>query len=76
MSKKQPLYYKAKHAFGVFYEGEQIVVPEGEVVRAGHPLMEGRDEHFAPVESFGRFAGSADVEQATAAPGEKRGEKK
>jgi hypothetical protein len=30
--------------------------------------MTGREEHFEPVESFGRF----DVEQATAAPGEKR----
>jgi hypothetical protein len=28
----------------------------------------GREEHVEPVESFGRF----DVEQATAAPGEKR----
>jgi hypothetical protein len=32
------------------------------------PLLKGREEHFEPVESFGRF----DVEQATAAPGEKR----
>jgi hypothetical protein len=40
----------------------------GEIVRAGHPLLKGREEHVEPVESFGRF----DVEQATAAPGEKR----
>jgi hypothetical protein len=64
--------YRAKHAFGVMYEGEHITIPEGEIVRAGHPLLKGRDEHFEPVESFGRF--DVDVEQATAAPGEKRGE--
>jgi hypothetical protein len=51
------------------YEGEQITIPAGEIVRAGHPLLRGRMEHFEPVESFGRF----DVEQATAAPGETRG---
>lgn len=60
--------YRAKHAFGVMYEGEQITIPQGEIVRAGHPILEGRDEHFEPFESFGRF----DVEQATAAPGETR----
>jgi hypothetical protein len=60
--------YKAKYAFGVMFDGEQITIPAGEIVRAGHPLLKGREEHFEPVESFGRF----DVEQATAAPGEKR----
>jgi hypothetical protein len=63
--------YRAKYAFGVMYEGEHITVPQGEIVRAGHPLLRGRGEHFEPVESFGRF--DVDVEQATAAPGEKRG---
>jgi hypothetical protein len=66
-----PKRFRAKYAFGVMYEGEHITVPAGEVVRAGHPLLKGRDEHFEPVESFGRF--DVDVEQATAAPGEKRG---
>jgi hypothetical protein len=62
--------YRAKHAFGVMYDGEQITIPQGEIVRAGHPLLAGRAEHFEPVESFGRF--DVDVEQATSAPGEKR----
>ena len=70
---KKPERYRAKHAFGVMYEGEQITVPAGEIVRAGHPILDGREEHFEPVESFGRY--DVDVEQATAAPGEKRGEK-
>jgi hypothetical protein len=62
--------FRAKHAFGVMYEGEHITVAQGEIVRAGHPLLRGREEHFEPAESFGRF--DVDVEQATAAPGEKR----
>jgi hypothetical protein len=66
--RRSPERYRAKYPFGVMYEGEQITVAQGEIVRAGHPLLEGRMEHFEPVENFGRF----DVEQATAAPGEKR----
>ena len=67
-------YVKAKHAFGVQYEGEFITVSEGEVVPVGHKLLKqlGKaaiEEHFEPVESFGRWD---KVEQATAAPGEKR----
>jgi hypothetical protein len=68
--RKRPEYMRAKHAFGVMYEGEQITIPRGEIVRVGHPILKGRDEHFEPVESFGRF----DVEQATQAPGEQRSE--
>lgn len=65
-------YFKAKHAFGVNLDGEQITVAAGEIVRDGHPLLKGRAEHFEPVTSFGRF----DVEQADAAPGAKRGAKR
>jgi hypothetical protein len=65
---RKPERFRAKYPFGVMFEGEQITIPKGEIVRAGHPLLNGREEHFEPVESFGRF----DVEQATAAPGEKR----
>lgn len=50
-----PKRYKAKYAFGVMLDGEQITVPAGEIVREGHPLLKGRDEHFELVESFGRF---------------------
>jgi hypothetical protein len=66
--RRSPERYRAKWAFGVRYEGEQITIDKGEIVRAGHPLLRGRMEHFEPAESFGRF----DVEQATAAPGERR----
>jgi hypothetical protein len=73
---KKPDRLRAKHAFGVSYEGEIIQIAKGEVVRVGHPLLDslGRNavtEHFEPVQSFGRW--DVDVEQATAAPGERRG---
>jgi len=68
-------YYKARHAFGVQYQGEFITLAEGELVPAGHALLKqlgkpGVAEHFEEVTSFGRWD---KVEQATAAPGEKRG---
>jgi len=67
-------YYKAKHAFGVQYEGEFITIAADEIVPAGHALLKqlGKAavaEHFEEVTSFGRWD---KVEQATAAPGEKR----
>jgi hypothetical protein len=69
-------YYRARHAFGVMFKGEQITVAAGEYLPADHELVKqlgkaGVDEHLEPATSFGRF----DVEQATAAPGEKRGSK-
>jgi hypothetical protein len=68
MPKKKPDFYRAKESFVTMFEGEQISVAAGEFVRAGHSLLKRREDHFEPVESFGRF----DVEQATKAPGEKR----
>jgi hypothetical protein len=67
-------YYRARHAFGVQYEGAFITVSEGELIPSGHKLLKqlgsaGLAEHFEPVSSFGRWD---KVEQATAAPGEKR----
>jgi hypothetical protein len=74
MTKKAD-YYRAKHAFGVRFEGEQVTVPAGEIVPKGSPLLKqiGKaavEEHFEEVSSFGHW----DVEAATAAPGEKRGD--
>jgi hypothetical protein len=67
-------YLKARHAFGVQYQGEFITISEGELVPSGHALLKqlgkaGVAEHFEEVTSFGRWD---KVEQATAAPGEKR----
>jgi hypothetical protein len=62
-------------SFGYFTEDGAIDhVHVGEIVPAGHPVMKGRDWAFQPLDQWGsgRFDPPA-VEQATAAPGEKRG---
>ena len=69
-AKKKPAYYRAKEGFVTMYDGDQVAVPAGELVRAGHPILKRREDLFEPVESFGRF--DVEVEQATDAPGEKR----
>lgn len=71
-------YYRAKHDFGVMVDGEQITVhPSDGAMSADAPLLKQFSkaaiaEHFEEVTSFGRW----DVETASAAPGEKRGESK
>jgi hypothetical protein len=60
--------YMACEAFVTTIDGDQISVREGDLVRAGHPLLKGREGLFKPAEGYVRF----DVEQATAAPGEMR----
>jgi hypothetical protein len=62
--------YQARESFVTHLDGEQIAVSAGDLVRAGHPLLKGRDELFEPAEGYVRF----DVEQATASPGEQRGD--
>jgi hypothetical protein len=68
---KKPRYYRAKTSFPVT-EGGILAdsVREGEVLSANHPYVERYTDMLEPTEKFGRF----DVEQATAAPGEKRGD--
>jgi hypothetical protein len=69
--KKKADYYKCWESFGGALDGEQITVHAGEIVPANSPLIKQFGlEHFEPVTTFGRW----DVETATAAPGEKRGE--
>jgi hypothetical protein len=75
MAKQKTDFYKAKEGFAAMQDGELVHVAAGEIVRAGNPIMKHRESLFAPVDDFGRFD-RPDVEQATAAPGEKRGEPK
>lgn len=49
-------------------DGTKTRVSLGERVREGHPVLVGREDFFKPLEI------QYEVEQATAAPGEKRGE--
>jgi hypothetical protein len=68
---KKPKYYVAKTAFAVTQDGILAdSVREGEVFSPDHPYVERYKDHLEPTDRFGRF----DVEQATAAPGEKRGD--
>jgi hypothetical protein len=69
MAKKADI-YQAKESFVTMLDDEQVAVSKGDLVRAGHPLLKGRDELFEPAEGYVRF----DVEEATAAPGRKRGD--
>lgn len=69
---KKVEYYQAKESFVTHMGDEQISVSAGERVRAGHPLLKGRESLFKPAEP-GRFEMADDEpEAATAAPGEKR----
>lgn len=57
----------AKESFVTEVDGERVVVQGGHTrVRDGHPLLKGREQSFEPLEVH------FEVEQATAAPGEKR----
>jgi hypothetical protein len=66
---KRVRYYRAKNSFPVT-EGGVIVdtVSAGEVLHPDHEYVKRYIDHLEPTERFGRF----DVEQATAAPGERR----
>lgn len=61
--------YVAKESFFVMLDGRRTIVSKDrDLVRAGHKLLSLYPDKFKPAPV--RF----DVEQATAAPGEKRGE--
>lgn len=63
----------AKETFTVHHDGVDIVVHKGRSrARAGHPIVQGREELWEPIDTSVHF----DIEKATAAPGEKRGAKR
>ena len=72
MAKAKADTYRAKESFVTMFEGEQVAVAKGDLFDGSHRILRGRDELFEPVErkDFVRF----DVEEATAAPGRKRGD--
>jgi hypothetical protein len=51
--------------------GEEIIVREGDLYYSDDPIVEKWPDSFGPIKVHG--ATEAPVEQATAAPGEKRG---
>jgi hypothetical protein len=82
--------YKARDTFTVVVDGVPVIVKKGEIAEAGAAIMKGgRDELFeeASEKDYIRFPSSGhdnaaalvsvgEVEQATAAPGEKRGSRR
>jgi len=68
--------YVAKESFSALVDGEQVIVSKGITrVRVGHPLLKGREQWFEPLTvqyDVKQPTPKAPVEQATAAPGEKR----
>lgn len=64
--------FAARQAFATNVNGETIVIQPGQVVDAGDPILKGREELFEEfVPKVRQYKGQR-VEQATAAPGEKR----
>lgn len=70
MAQKSSGIYVATTSFACEIDGYPVNVSHGERVREGHDLLRLYPQAFEPLEA-GRV--HYDVEQATAAPGEKRG---
>jgi hypothetical protein len=62
--------FMATESFATTVDGEPTFVRKGELAHGDHPILKTHKDLFKPAENYVRF----DVEQATAAPGEKRGE--
>ncbi len=65
--------YSARSAFAAAVDGETIVIQPGQVVDADDPVLKGRQDLFEDYAPKVRKYKGQRVEQATAAPGEKRG---
>ena len=66
--KAEPEIYVATQSFAAEVDGVPVVVAVGERVRRGHELLKQHGGYFEPADQGVQY----DVEQATAAPGEKR----
>jgi hypothetical protein len=68
---REPIeYFQAIESFVTMLNGEPQQVSAGDLVHPDHPILKGRESLFRPARDHIRF----NVEQATAAPGERRGE--
>lgn len=61
---------RVTEAFAYFDNGLPVVMSPGALVADDHPAVKGREDKFEPVEVAA--ARLSPVEQATAAPGERR----
>jgi hypothetical protein len=67
----KPDFYVALENFIGTLKGEPVEIKKGDLVRATDPALKKWPEHFGPPQF--REEAAPEVEQATAAPGEKRG---
>jgi hypothetical protein len=64
---------RCTEAFATTQNGVPVVCNPGQLVESTDPLVKGHEQWFEPVEvTVARATPPAPVEQATAAPGEKR----
>lgn len=72
MVRKKPEIYRVTTRGGVFaiVDGQEYHLKEGDLIRAGHSLIDALPNDLTPADDVIRF----DVEDATAEPGKKRGE--
>lgn len=64
--------YVAIETFHVNTNGQNLVVRKGDLASAENPIRKAYPDYFAPVEDRIAFKDETAVEQATAAPGERR----
>ena len=65
----------AKTSFATDYNGIPVTITKGDILRSTNAIVRQCPENFEPVGERVRLGG-VEVEQATAAPGEKRGKAK
>ena len=73
MARTADLILQANTSFNATVGGVAVAIHEGETIDANHPLVQRYPEYFGPVVVMHRAPRTPAVEQATAAPGEKRG---
>lgn len=69
--------YVAKQSFATEFEGTPVVIQKGNTVEEGHPLLKGREDLFKLIEADFKCEDETErrVEDASAEPGRKRGER-
>jgi hypothetical protein len=67
-----PALYVVLDSFVIQLDGAAVTFRKGDTVEAGHPVLKVRPDAFRSFVATHRAA-SPRIEQATAAPGEKRG---
>ncbi|MDP9145911.1 MAG: hypothetical protein M3N43_14680 [Actinomycetota bacterium] len=69
----EPKLFSARKGFAAIIDGHTIILKPGDVVDAADPILKGRKDLFEDFVPKVRQYNGQRVEQATAAPGEKRG---